>query len=103
MKTKDFIALLYKDNEILCDDSGFYQFWPVWGKGYYTSYLLRAIADELDRKNAPWQAQIERDLAAMDSGVFLPAPDTNTVDRREDQSDKPSVPVGSLPNGVEST
>lgn len=43
------------------DVDGFFYFWPSEvGKGHYSAHHLRWIADELDRRNAPWQAQIDK-------------------------------------------
>lgn len=48
------------------DVDGFVKWWPA-SKGYLESHHLRWIADELDRRNAPWVAQIERDLGIRGS------------------------------------
>lgn len=34
-------------------------FWPEGGNGYYSSYILRAIADELDKMNGPYNDRLE--------------------------------------------
>jgi hypothetical protein len=45
---KDFISL----------EDGYYYYWPHSGKGF-SADNLRAIADELDRKNKPWDDQVQ--------------------------------------------
>jgi hypothetical protein len=47
--TKDFIA----------GDDGYYMYWPTTNLGAYTAHNLRIIADELDRKNKPWDDQVQ--------------------------------------------
>ena len=41
-------------------DDGFYYFWPEFEKdaGYLSPYILRELADELDRLNQPWNDEI---------------------------------------------
>ncbi len=46
---KDFIPL----------EDGYYYYWPHSGKGAFSADNLRAIADELDRKNKPWDDQVQ--------------------------------------------
>jgi hypothetical protein len=46
---KDFIPL----------EDGYYYYWPRPGKGGFSADNLRAIADELDRKNKPWDDQVQ--------------------------------------------
>lgn len=40
-------------------DDGFYQ-WEHSGKGYFTSYHLRKIADLLDEVNKPYNKQLDK-------------------------------------------
>lgn len=45
--------------DIMPADDGYYVYWPRnAGKGYFTSELLKAIAAELDRRNATWNQDI---------------------------------------------
>jgi hypothetical protein len=43
-------------------EDGFVGFAPGYN-GLLSAWELRAIADELDRRNKDWQAQIDRDIA----------------------------------------
>ena len=45
--------------DMIVAEDGFYVYWPQEPMGAYTSHSLRQIADELDRLNGPWQAQID--------------------------------------------
>lgn len=38
---------------------GFYRFWPDLKGGYWDSYVLKAIAEHLDKLNAPIQKDID--------------------------------------------
>lgn len=49
-----------KMNEFVTLDDGFVYYWPATGCGALSAYQLREIADELDRRNAPWQADINK-------------------------------------------
>lgn len=46
-----------KDKLITLDD-GYLYFWPVKNEGAYSAHDLREIADELDRRNEPWDKQV---------------------------------------------
>ena len=48
-----------KLGEILAKEDGFYDFWPELRGGFWASYVLKEIADHLDRLNEPWQKDIE--------------------------------------------
>jgi Leu/Phe-tRNA-protein transferase len=50
--------------EFQSSDDGFIGWWPAETRGYLTSDDLRIIADELDKRNAEWQAQIDKDLSS---------------------------------------
>lgn len=47
-------------DDLLQDVDGFYYYFPKPNGGSLSPWMLRAIADELDRRNAPWDAQIEQ-------------------------------------------
>lgn len=49
--------------EIYQEVDGFYVWWPDKSPyGFLASCHLRILADELDRLNAPWQEQINKDF-----------------------------------------
>ena len=53
--------------EVFALEDGFYHFWPLeksW-HGAWSAHALRAIADLLDAKNAPWEAEIAQHFAAI--------------------------------------
>lgn len=42
-------------------EDGFYYFWPQFeGGGCLTPFILREIADELDKLNQPWNDEIDK-------------------------------------------
>lgn len=54
------------EDDIICDESGFYIYWPSPGRGGHTSANLRQIADRLDKLNAPWERQITKYFEKQD-------------------------------------
>lgn len=46
--------------EFFTDADGYIYWWPVDStRGHLSAVLLRAIADELDRRNKPWDDQVQ--------------------------------------------
>ena len=44
-------------------EDGFYQFFPELHRaGYWPSWMMREIADEVEKLNSEWEATIEREL-----------------------------------------
>lgn len=56
-KTTNIIARIPAEHFVTVDD-GFVAFWPEPNRGFLSAHDLRAIADELDRRNAPWAAEV---------------------------------------------
>lgn len=56
---KRLIELIEERNEFVTDVDGYLYWWPEGFNGHLSSYQLRAIADELDRINEPWNKQID--------------------------------------------
>lgn len=52
------LTMLEERKEIVAGDDGFYYYWPE-GHGALSSADLRIIADELERRNAPLEAELE--------------------------------------------
>jgi hypothetical protein len=48
--------------DIIRNDDGYYVYWPLVLRGYYTSEMLRMIADHLDSHNAEWDATVKGDM-----------------------------------------
>lgn len=44
-------------------EDGYVYYWPSAKQGAIAAEELRIIADELDRRNAEWDAQVQRDIA----------------------------------------
>lgn len=42
-------------------EDGYWYYW-VGSRGALTAFGLRVLADELDRRNAPWGEQVRRDI-----------------------------------------
>lgn len=60
-RQKKLIEVIDQNKDIIAGDDGFYIFWPTRiSSGALTAQDLRIIADELDRRNAPWQSQLEK-------------------------------------------
>lgn len=55
------MSLLDARKSLVTGDDGYVVFWPTSNVGAYTSYDLREIADELDKRNASWDAIIQSD------------------------------------------
>lgn len=56
----EWIQRLYADGDLVTGDDGFVLYWPEGRKGALNAVALRALADELDRRNAPHQAQLDK-------------------------------------------
>jgi hypothetical protein len=54
------IRLASEREEFVTDVDGFVYFWPNrdFG-GHFSSHVLRILADELDRRNEAWSAEID--------------------------------------------
>jgi hypothetical protein len=53
------VELAEKYAEFITNDDGFVVYWPTKERlGYYTAHDLRILADELDRRNAAWEAEL---------------------------------------------
>lgn len=60
------IRLAEERGEFVTDVDGFVYWWPSVNPehvGHLSAFSLRFLADELDRRNAPWEAQIEEYFA----------------------------------------
>jgi len=50
-----------KMNEFVVGDDGFVMYWPAgFAGGGFSAWHLRELADELDRRNEAWQADLDR-------------------------------------------
>lgn len=56
MAQQDFIAF----------EDGYLRYWPEKIHGAFIAADLRIIADELDRRNAPWDAQVRAVLGRQE-------------------------------------
>lgn len=61
----------HRRNEFAPLDDG-YQYYCIDHRGAYSAADLRTIADELDRLNAAWDAQVQRDNGAEHAGQVRP-------------------------------
>lgn len=53
------IEMCDRRDEFMPSDDGFIYWWPSGFSGYIAPHQLRWIADELDKRNEPWAANIE--------------------------------------------
>jgi hypothetical protein len=69
-------------------DDGYVVFWPEGKNGAFTAINLRDIADELDRRNAAWDTQVQTDPAIAAHTSYMKGDVTGLVERlrRESQS-----------------
>ena len=61
MTAEKLIQILESRSHFFTDVDGFVYYGPA-GMLALNSWTLRTIADELDRRNAAWEAQIKQDL-----------------------------------------
>lgn len=47
------------ETDFITNEAGDEVFWPTGNHGYYDAFMLRAIADELDKMNGPWNERVE--------------------------------------------
>lgn len=59
MRNNREVSLMDIRKSIVTDNDGFVMFWPKTNVGAYTSYDLREIADEIDRRNAEQETLIK--------------------------------------------
>lgn len=60
MRTRSVTQLIEKAQaDFVVEMDGFVYYAPVAGRGHFNAWMLRALADELDRRNAAWEAEIE--------------------------------------------
>lgn len=59
-----FIASADSEGELVSGDDGYVVYWPKGCHGAFNAWTLRAFADELDRRNAAWDAQIQSHFKA---------------------------------------
>jgi hypothetical protein len=52
--------LTTKVGNFIMGEDGFFQFWPAMRSGYWSSWLLREVAAQLDILNKEWEDEIER-------------------------------------------
>lgn len=49
--------------DVFMDEAGYYNFWPSNDNpGFWSSYSLKVIAEQLDELNKEWDEQIKQDL-----------------------------------------
>ena len=81
---KDLIRLIEEREEFVTGDDGFVYWAPhmaavqhpnggtTGGGGFVAEWELRVIADELQRRNAPWQAEIDKYFDECHDGAGTP-------------------------------
>lgn len=67
------IRITDERRDFVHDVDGYVYYLPNGANGHLSAWMLRALADELDKRNAPWDAQINQYFAEHPSGdVKLP-------------------------------
>lgn len=59
MNSKELIEKINKKEEFITFEDGFVYYWAT-GQGGFSSWQLRVIADELDKRNKSWQENISK-------------------------------------------
>lgn len=54
------VQMASENGDFVTGDDGFVFFWPKGCNGGLSEWMLRALADEIERRNAPWAAQLEQ-------------------------------------------
>ena len=60
-----YIVYFNKNKKIgsfIIQDDGYYGYYPNELSGYWSSYALRLVADELDQINKEWDEQVKKDI-----------------------------------------
>lgn len=65
MNAKHCIDIAIERNEFLTTEDGYVSWWPA-ARGYLRAWELRALADELDRRNAEWDAIVRAEVGPVD-------------------------------------
>jgi hypothetical protein len=55
------LAKVEQAHDFVTDVDGYVYFAPSANGGHLSAWMLRALADELDKRNAPWDAIIAND------------------------------------------
>jgi hypothetical protein len=59
MNGDNIIRMADERREFIQLEDGFIYWVPTENKGAFAPYILRILAQEIDRRNAPWQKQID--------------------------------------------
>lgn len=60
-----FIASAESEGEFVTGDDGYVVYWPKHCGGAFSAWTLRAFADELDRRNAAWDAHMQEYFSSV--------------------------------------
>lgn len=56
------IARVWANHDFQHLEDGYLYYWPGQIRGAISAQILRLLADELDRNNAAWDAQVKKDV-----------------------------------------
>ncbi len=77
IKTGNGYQLRMVTNDVIIGEvesgvDGFYYFWPIKDRaGYWSDYVLRAIADTLAELNRKWEGDVHKTLTELDTSQNL--------------------------------
>lgn len=77
-------------SDFVVENDGYAVFWPQGNNGFYDAFVLRAIADELDRRNADWHATIMAEIGAELNPSQSPRGDSGKPDTSKVGEEKPA-------------
>jgi hypothetical protein len=60
MTDKEIIARIDRLDQIARSADGYFYYWPPDDNSCINAHMLRVIADELDRRNKEWNAQVDK-------------------------------------------
>lgn len=63
MSVERLIELCDKQGDFVTGEDGYVVFWPSAGGGAFSEWVLRALADELEKRNAAWHAKVMEELS----------------------------------------
>lgn len=73
LDAKRILARMEADGAFVTGDDGFVVYWPDPERlGAYSAWVLRLIADELDRRNGPWAAHLAEALTVAPESGDIP-------------------------------
>lgn len=69
-ESSDHYEVIYENGvylgDIVKEVDGFYVYYPEIRGGYWSSHMMREIADKIDELDAPWQKEMDKYWAGLE-------------------------------------